>query len=146
MLRGFGVFGDDVSLVEPRTLALQPFRRAFHIDLHTWDLLEPFLNARVRDGDPIVPGYFCPPQWAEQHVPVKWMIFPRYAPDQTPALEPMTLAESVGVMLACSTSLPRAPRLSLSTATRLAETTRCYRLRTGDLLASVALLQRLVHG
>ena len=63
MLRGFVPFADDVTLMEPETLELRAFRRAFHIDETTWSLLEP-LGGPTGDPSDGPAGYFSPPQSA----------------------------------------------------------------------------------
>lgn len=145
MLRGFTAFSDDVTVVSPERLELLPFPRAFHVEDHTWQVLEPVAGALLR-ADPGVPkGYFCPPQWAHQPVPVRWIVFPEYLPGQAPELTRMTRAEAAGALVENTGTLHRASRLALRTAVRMAEEIPCYRFAAGDLAASVAVLQRLAY-
>jgi hypothetical protein len=143
MMRGFVPYSDDVALIEPETLELQPLRRAFHVADETWRLIESVGGPLARDaGQP--DGYFCPPQWAEAPAPVHWLLFPEYRPGQTPALLPMSAAEAATGLLGQTLTLAPAPRLALRTAARLTEQARSYRFLIGELEESVELVRRLV--
>jgi hypothetical protein len=144
MLRGFVPFGDDTTLLDPETLEVQPIHRAFHITPQAWTLLES-LGAPLK-WEPAPLNYFAPPQWAEHPVPVRWVLFPEYAPGQTPALVQLSPADAATAILAESNSLTAAPRIALPAATRLVRQASFYRFKTGDLAASVSLVQRLVAG
>lgn len=143
MHRGFVPYTDDVALIDPQTFELHPVRRAFHITPETWTILQPLAGGPPAvDEAPI--GYFLPPQWADAPVPVKWILFPEYRPHQTPQLIKLTPPEAASAILTRTTTLSRFPRLALSTASRLIERVECYRFPTGDLRASVAMVQQLV--
>lgn len=143
LLRGFFPFTDDVALIDPQTFDLHPVRRAFHITPETWSILEPLAGGPPAvDEAPL--GYFLPPQWADAPVPVRWILFPEYRPHQTPQLIKLTPPEAASAMLTRTTTLSRSPRLALSAASRLIERVECYRFPTGDLAASVAMVQGLV--
>ena len=75
---------------------------------------------------------------------MKWILFPEYVPGQTPQLIRLTPAEAASAILTRTTTLSRLPKLALSTASRLLEHAACYRFPTGDLGASVAMVQQLV--
>ena len=143
MLRGFVPFADDVTLMEPGTLELRAFRRAFHIDEHTWSLLEP-LGGPSGDPSDGPDGYFSPPQWAEQPAPVRWVLLPEYRPNQTPELIPLTPTELAAALVGQTISLGGSSRMALSTAARITAQAKGYRFLCGDLDASVAAVQRLV--
>ena len=68
MDRGFLPFGDDVTLVDPISLSLQPFPRAFH--LHESGRDTP--HAADPDG---LPTYFQPEHWVRSPLPVKLILF-----------------------------------------------------------------------
>ena len=143
MMRGFVPYSDDVALIEPETLELQPLRRAFHVADETWRLLESVCGPLARDADE-PDGYFSPPQWAEATVPVHWLLFPEYRPGQIPALVPMSAGEAATGLLGQTLTLAPAPRLALRTAARLTEQARSYRFLIGGLDESVELVRRLV--
>jgi hypothetical protein len=144
MLRGFVPFGDDVALIDPGTLELQVLRRAFHTDEGTWRLLAPLTaGAIVADADG-PEGYFSPPQWAERPVPVEWLLFLDYRAGQDPKLVRLTPPEAAAGILANTVSLASNSRLALRAAARLTAQAACYRLHSGNLAATVDMVQQLV--
>jgi hypothetical protein len=142
MLRGFAPFSDDVCLIDPRTLELHALRRAFHVGDGTWAALEPLGGPR-RPSETVA-GFFSPPQWASAPVPVRWVLFPEYRPQQKPALIPLSASEAAREILAETLRFERAPRLALEMAARLTENAGCFRFLSGDLSDSVAMVQHLV--
>lgn len=142
MLRGFSSFGDDVALLDPKTLELQPFRRAFHVSEDTWQLVTAIAGPLPRENDPA--GYFSPPQWAEWPVPVRWILFLELRRGQKPELVRLSAGDAATSILGQTLSLAGAPRVALSTTARLTERAECYRLISGDLEESIATIQRLV--
>jgi hypothetical protein len=143
MMRGFTPFTDDIVLIDPATLHVRGLRRAFHTGADTWPLLESVAGSAVRPDIEAPPGYFVPPQWASEPVPIRWLLFPEFQPNQTPRLVPLTPAEAASRVLAQTGTLARAPRLALSTTTALIRQAECYRFITGDLSQSVAVVQQL---
>lgn len=146
MLRGFVPFNDDVALLEPATLELQPFQRAFHIEEGTRGLLASLALPDTWDLDAAPRGYFVPPRWAESGVPVRYLLFPTFQPDATPQLTRLAAPEAAAALLTHTTTLIRNPRLALSTVARLTERTACYRLCTGNLAETAMLVRALVAG
>jgi hypothetical protein len=143
MLRGFVPFADDVALVDPEGLELRTLRRAFHVDAGTWSILE-HLNGPLGRNDEDPPGYFLPPQWAEQPVPLRWLLFLDLRPDREPQLIPMSTAEAATAILAQTLNLRNATKLALRTVNQLTQRVACFRFLTGDLPSSVAMIQQLV--
>jgi hypothetical protein len=143
MLRGFVPFSDDVALIEPDTLRLHPLRRAFHINADTWSILETLDGSRVTGDADGPPGYFSPPQWASEPVPVRWVLFPELSPTRPPALLPLEPSRAAGAILDGSGTLARNARLALSTTSRLVERAECYQLVSGDFVRTVTLIQSL---
>lgn len=144
MLRGFTPFGDDVALIDPATLELQVVHRAFHVTDKTWQLLAPLAGGVIGTDEEGPEGYFSPPQWAERPVPVRWVLFPEYRPGQQPQLLRLPQAEAAAAVLAYSVSLTGNAGVMLPAAARLTEHAKCYRFLTGDLTASVEMVQQLV--
>jgi hypothetical protein len=142
MLRGFVPFSDDVALIDPDTLTLRPFRRAFHVDPKSWALLQP-LAGRAITVDERVDGYYSPPQWAEHPVPVRAILFPVFEPEAPSSLVPLTTPDAATAILAHTSSLTHAPQRALATAARLVDRVRCYRFSVGDVSSSVAAIERL---
>jgi hypothetical protein len=143
ILRGFVPFADDVTLMEPQSLQLRAFKRAFHVDESTWPLLQPLGGPATAPRESPA-GYFSPPQWAEQSVPVRWVLLPEYRPQQKPELIPLTPTELAGALVQQTISFGGSSRMALSTAARITARVRGYRFLTGDLLTTVGVVQRLV--
>jgi hypothetical protein len=144
MARGFAPYADDIVLIDPETLAPEPFRRAFHVDASTRALIEALPNAPVWDFDALPTGYFMPPVWADESAPVRAIFFPTLRPDAPPAASALGIAEGVTTLLPFSTTLDQTPALALPVAARLTAQATCYALTTGDLAATAALVARLV--
>lgn len=144
MHRGFTPFSDDVAMIEPDTLHLSPLRRAFHINADTYPMLEPLAGGLMRGEPDGLPGYFVPPQWATQPVPVRWLLFPERAEGRAPCVIPLPPAEAASAILGQSGTLAVAARLALGTTAKLVEQARCYRLVSGDLTETVTVIQKLI--
>jgi len=143
-LRGFVPFGDDIALLEPNRLELHPLQRAFHTDEKTWRLLEPLAGGAVGPRGADIAGYFSPPQWASRPVAVRWVLCLDLQPERSPRLVPLAPADAAARILAQTLNLPRVPRLALAACAQLTARAGCYRFVTGDLSASIALVQQLV--
>jgi hypothetical protein len=143
MLRGFVPFSDDVALIDPETLELQPLRRAFHVSDDTRRLVKPLTFGLLgSDDDPH--GYFSPVQWAGQSAPERWLLFVEHHPEREPQLVPLAAPEAATAILAQALNLSKAPRLALAVAARLVERCSICRFLTSDIEASVAVLQQHV--
>ncbi len=150
MLRGFLVYSDDVTLITPTTLALEPFPRAFRVDASTRALVERLgapstwvFGDTSPDSDS---DYFIPPHEAVTRVPARIALFldRDRQPDQMPRLEPLAPAEAARMLLMNAPTLPYTGALAITTAARLTANARCYRLQTGDLRATVEIVMALV--
>ncbi len=133
MARGFLPYADDVTLIEPTTLEPQTFRRAFHMDDRTRDLIAALPARPIWDFDAAPPGYFRPPQWAESSAPVRLILFPRVGTDAEPRITPLSIADAATALLPFSTTLASTPALALAVAGRLTAQAACCSLVTGDL-------------
>ncbi len=133
MARGFLPHADDVTLIEPTTLELQTFRRAFHMDDRTRALVEALPARPTWDFDAAPPGYFRPPQWAEHSAPVRFILFPMVQSGATPRITPLSVADAAAALLPFSTTLASTPALALAVAGRLTAQAACCSLVTGDL-------------
>ena len=143
ILRGFTPFSDDVALIEPETMHLQPLRRAFHIAADTFPILDGLAGGRIQGQAGMPPGYFSPPQWAQEPVPVRWVLFLERIAGRTPRLFPMQPAEAAAAIIEHSSSLTRSPRLALATTSRLVERVHCRRFVIDDLERAVEVVQAL---
>ena len=146
MLRGFAPYGDDVVLLDPETLELRALGRPFHVSEETWRLIEALAGCSVRRDPTMPPGFYSPPRWASSPAPVRWLLLIDFRPEQPSRLEPLSPAAAAAGILAHTLNLSRVPGLTLPVCARLTERAVCYRFVTGDLAASVALVEKLVSG
>lgn len=133
MLRGCLPLSDDVTLLEPLTLAAQPVRRAFHLEAGTRRLLEERALPASWDLDAAPPGYFLPLRWAGAPVPIRYVLFPSYQPGAAPLLTRLAIPDAAATLLGQTTSLVRVPQLALATVARLTARAQCYHFVSGDL-------------
>jgi hypothetical protein len=139
LARGFLPFGDDVTLVDPVSLDVQPFPRAFHL--------------RDSDGDPRDasgpgrwPTYFQPPQYVRSPLPVKLVLFLSRTTEGEARAAPLVPAEAASLLLHHSGSLVAAPAHALAVAVRVIAQARCYRFELTSPEASAAVVEALCAG
>lgn len=150
MLRGFLVYSDDIAVITPTTLALEPFPRAFQVDASTRALIARLGAPSTWAFDDPSPGsdsdsdYFFPPHNAVVPVPARIALFLDRQPEQTPRLAPLAPAEAARLLLMNAPTLSYAGGLGIATAARLTAFARCYRLQIGDLRATVEMVMALV--
>jgi len=145
MARGFQPYTDDVCIIDPATLALRAFRRAFHIDDQTRQLVHGLGIPPDWDFDAAPPGYFRPPHWSEEPTSIRTVLFASVCPDAPPRLTPLSIAEAVRTLLPFSGTLAQSPPVALSTAARLVGQAACYNLAMGGLAETVHLVTALVE-
>jgi hypothetical protein len=146
VLRGFLPFGDDTVLIEPLTLDIHPFPRAFHVSDHTWALVTAQHTGIFARPLTAPREYFSPPQWATRPVPVRWMIFTEIGDRPAPSVQRLSPADAAAAMLRQTTSLDATPQMALATVSRLTARAECYRLVAGDPGATVAAAMKIVAG
>jgi hypothetical protein len=146
MTLGFVPFADDVVLVEPDSLAVQTFPRAFHADETTRTLVERLPGPITWRFDGLPPGCAQPLRWASQPAPVSAIVFPELRPGDAPSLTRLSIADATATLLPFSGTLGSNPALALSVAAKLTGSVGCYTLRSGDLPATCALVASLAAG
>lgn len=139
MDRGFLPFGDDVTLVDPISLSLQPFPRAFHLHESGGDTPD----AADPDG---LPTYFQPPRWARFPLPVKLILFLVRTAEHEARAVPLGSADAASSLLRQSGSLAAAPAHALAIAVRLIAQAPCYRFELSSPEASAAVVEALCTG
>lgn len=137
MDRGFLPFGDDVTLVDPVSLELQPFPRAFHLHESGGD---------PPDGHDGLPTYFQPSRWVRSPLPVKLILFLSRGAEREARAVPLGAAEAASSLLGHSGSLVAAPAHTLAVAVRVIAQAPCYRLELGSPEASAAVVEALCTG
>jgi hypothetical protein len=139
MERGFVPFGDDVTLVDPVSLSVQPFPRAFHLRESGGDTPD----AADPDG---LPTYFQPPRWARFPLPVKLILFLVRTAEREARVVPLGSADAASSLLGQSGTLAAAPAHALAIAVRLIAQAPCYRFELGSPEASAAVVEALCTG
>ncbi len=132
MDRGFLPFGDDVTLVDPLALEVQPFPRAFHL--------------REPGGDARLPEYFHPPRWVPFPLPVKLILFLFRGAEREARAVRLGPADAASLLLGHSGSLAAAPAHALAVAVRVIAQASCYRFELGSPEASAAMGDELCAG
>jgi hypothetical protein len=143
MQRGFLPFADDVALIEPGTLNVHAFHRAFHVDTDSLGRVEAFTGGPVPTGGDAPPGFLHPHRWAPAPVPVRWVLLLELEPESPPSLTRLSAGEAAVAVLEHSLNLQQASRAGLATAARLTDRAECYRFRHGPWPESLALVQEL---
>jgi hypothetical protein len=136
LARGFLPFGDDVTLVDPVSLELQPFPRAFHVRE----------GADASDGLDRPFKYFHPPQWVGSPLPVKLILFLSRTAEQEARAVPLGPAEAASSLLRHSGTLVAAPAHALAVAVRIIAQARCCRFEVSAPEASAAAVEALCAG
>jgi hypothetical protein len=133
LARGFLPFGDDVTMIDPASLELQPFPRAFHVRE----------GADASDGLDRPIEYFHPPQWVRSPLPVKLILFlSRTGEDEARAVT-LGPAEAASSLLRHSGTLVAAPAHALAVAVRLIAQARCYRFEVSAPETSARVVEAL---
>ncbi len=98
MARAFLPFSDDAAVIDPRSTALMPLPRAFHVDEQSWRLLDTVAPDAVARPH-VLANYYVPKQWADSQAPVQWIVFPAFGDGPRPELVRLPLAEAVQTIL-----------------------------------------------
>lgn len=143
MAHGFAPLCDDVAMIDPATLTVQPFRRAFHVKD---GILPP--QGTTCDGDELSVSYAgCrfvhPRHWPVSPRPIALVVVLTRSKADGSHVERISLAEAACALLTNSGSLSVAPSLALATAARLVQHAACYRLSGGTPAQSATLLETL---
>ncbi len=145
MLRGFLAYSDDVAVIAPTTLALEPFPRAFQVDASTRALVAQLGAPSMWDFDS-TPGYFVPPHGAVAQTPTRIVLFLDRQPNTVPHLVSLPPAEAARMLLMNALTIHYTRSIALATAVQVIGQARCYQLQIGDLRATVEMITALVAG
>ena len=143
-LRGWRPLADDLTLLDPATYTLDPFRRCFHVspavselaasaDLLTWPA-------------PELADYARPRRWGRDGRAPAWIVVVRRDSSAPASLTPLSRAEAAGALFA-ATIRNHAAASAASAAARVAGSALgCWALNNGDLNATVDLLMSTLLG
>ncbi len=119
--RGFLPFSDDVTLVDPVSLNVLPFRRAFHVGAEYWH----------------------PLAWAVDPAPVQLILFLVRSGAPEAGVATLDSADAASRLLIHSGSLTTAPRQTLAATVRLTQRASCLSLELGAPEAAASTIERL---
>ena len=151
---GFLYFSDEVALLEESTLELRPVPLSLTVKCGSIAALRPFypqvgeLPHHTREDDEIV-RYLPPPKSSlptdmRQTQPIRWIVFPRYDPDASPGLRPITRSAALHRLMEECVAIPRP--FSRPEVQGLVEWMRgqeCFDLNVASLQEAVGTLTRL---
>ncbi len=142
---GYGYLSDEIAMLDPETFTVAPIPKALAFDPGSFAVFpdaEPtvappfaFGLARKWHVDPEVLGHVGEPGT------VRIIVAPQYSPSATPALERLTEREALDVLIGSAFRLDASGFAYLAT---LATTVPAYRLTSGDLDATLALIEPLL--
>jgi hypothetical protein len=144
-LIGCRVGGDDLALLDPRSGVLQPAPRCAHLDRTSWRLLRragvqlPSRLARV--------GFVTPADLGTRDVErtsVRRVLVVQRGPGAVPALRSLTQAEALLALLPQARWPAGTETEKVAAVGRMVGGARCYRLATGDLPATLALVSAML--
>jgi hypothetical protein len=153
---GFTFLSDELALLEDDTLAVRPLPMSFTLKPGSLAPLAPLfpeireLPAYEREDAEVV-RYLPPrpetlPRDRESSVPVRWIVFPRYAPDQPAVLRPLGKGETLERLLQQCLVLPELlDRRKVEALARWIRGIDCFELPFSAHTAALPLLHRLVR-
>ncbi len=155
MSRGWNYLCDEFALIDPDTSGLHPFRKAICIKAGAFPVMHrlglPFARqhdyvkahkGRVGYIRPLRPGRPV----AEIMAPVRCIVFPRYSADQPLRLEPMSRAQALMELAGCVFNRHAFEDQALPVLARIVAGAECFRLTTGRLEETCALLEQRLCG
>jgi hypothetical protein len=147
--RGMGYLSDEAVAIDSETLLIRPYPKPLSLDPGSWALfpeLEP--NAPLA-GDGYKRDQWHVPSAAiragalGRSCPVRLVVFPRYAPGATTALEPLRRAEALVELAKHTFHFKDQSRVALDLLADVVRPSTCYHLTIGDLDGAVALVSSL---
>ena len=137
-MRGWRPLADDLSLYDPLTNNIVPFRRCFHVS--------PEVAARAAVADaltwpaPALRDYARPRRWAVAGAKPTWLIIVRRDTSQPSNLAPISRAEAAGALFAATVrNGVESPARVAAAVAGAAQS--CWSLNNNDLTAALDLLE-----
>jgi hypothetical protein len=152
MAHGFTPFTDDIILLDPHTLAIQPFPRCFHVDAGTTQVIQQ-LSAKegyrwpsleyLEAENALAEALYRPRQWGIPQVPCL-IVFPEYRPGAALHLERLRPAQT-WMLLINNLIVPPADAPSrFGTLRALVDRVQAYQMVHSDLDETITALERLI--
>lgn len=151
LLRGHRYFSDEFAVINPATGLLHAFPKPLTIKD---DMLFPDLHHQQRcrvsgppPGTPQAAWHVLPAdvghQAADQSVPVRAIIFPRYDATAHPHIQPLAAGRALRLLFEHAFNALCFGQQSLHIATRLVRQARCFVLTTNDLAQTAEIVEKL---
>ncbi len=150
--RGWDYLSDEFALIDPRTLRLSPYPKAVCIKHGSFSVLESFgvplarypeydkgAKGRVR----LINAQNLRPHETPSNVPVRMIVFPRYADRGQPVVRPVSRAFALFQLLNVSFTFSRFRAQSLDILGELVRGAACCQLETGGIDAACEAIERL---
>jgi hypothetical protein len=151
--RGWGYLCDEFALADCDSLTLHPYSRALCIKEPSFPVIRS-LGLSLERGRYYVKGtkgyvgYINPTRVRDDAVaspvPVQYIILPTYEAGAQPSLTPMHRAEAAFTLHQMCFNLTTCRRAPTEVITRLVRRAECYRLVSGDIHQTCALVESLV--
>jgi hypothetical protein len=147
---GMGYLTDEAVAIDPETLLIRPYPKPLSLDPGSWGLFPelepnaPLASDAYKRDQWHVPSAAIRPGALGRSCPVGLVVFPRYAPGETTALEPLRRAEALLELAKHTFHFKDHSRVALDLLADVIRPAACYRLTIGDLDGAVALLSSLV--
>lgn len=143
-LRGWRPLADDLTLLDPATYTLDPFRRCFHI--------APEVGALAASAGlltwptPELADYARPRRWGRAGGAPAWIVVVRRDSGAPASMTPLSRAEAAGALFAATIHNHAAAAAASSAARVAGSALGCWALNNGDLTTTVDLLMSTLLG
>ena len=154
MARGFTPFTDDIILLNPQTLAVQPFPRCFHVDADTTRVIQqlsgkegyhwPSLEC-LEVENTLAETLHRPLQWGTPQVP-NLIVFPEYRPGAPLHLERLRPAQTWMRLINNLMVLPAEAPSRFGILRALVDRVQAYKMVHSNLDETITALERLLQG
>ena len=157
--RGYRYMSDEFAVIDSQTGELHPFPKPLSVknisifpDLarreNIWVGPKTGERGVELDASAEVPVWYVHPEDVSRNptgdpVPVGFVIFPRYAPNEKPRIEPVTAGEAARKLIENSVNFHRFGGEGLRVVAQLAQAAQCFSLTINDLDTTTTLIDEL---
>jgi hypothetical protein len=154
LLRGWSYLSDEFALLDPRTRLLTPYPKALCIKAGAFETLLGLgfplnVQRQHRKGSKGRVAMVDPLRVRRDAVsapcPLRMVVIPEYRRGQRPVLAPVSRAQAVFELMQQSFNFGKFRARGLEVLVEAVRQADCYRLHTGDLMESCALIEAAVR-
>ncbi len=152
LAKGWSYLCDEFALINPKSLRLHPFPRALCMKAPSFPVVKelrlplqlktPYhkpTKGRVAFLDPL----HIRPDITGRPSRVRWVVFPKYTPGETPTLHPMSRAEGAYELARQCFNLRVHEARAIHTLAGIARNADCYRLISGEIHETCELIRNM---